>query len=498
MKEKKLKLITEILAIIVICLVSFVGIYKQDMNKMKNQVKGYDLSKDLEGYRELVFEVSDATEVTDENGKVLGSTDEYSDSTIQTNSYQKTDTKVNADEDLTSENYEKAKLILETRLKNLQIEDYNISVDTQNGTIYLQIPENDSTDHIVSNLLQVANFKIKDSTDTSKVFITNEDLKNISAVYNTTTEGTTVYLQIEFNKTGKNILKDLSTGEYAKKEEQDEEKNSEEDTDNENEEDENAVEAEAEVSTENETNTSDEENTENEESESDETDSKKEITLSIDSNDMITTSFDTPIENGVINLSMNKATTDTDSISDSLQSASTIAAIVNSGKMPITYKISENNYISTDFSKSMIQKVIYAIAIIVIIAIVLLIAKYRLRGLIAGIAYIGFVAIDLLLIRYTNVSISIESIVAGIIILVINYIVTYRLVKINETDVELKKATYLNEFKSIIMKTIPILIIAVIFAFVGWTKISTFGMFVFWGLLLSIIYNYVLTKDMLY
>ena len=47
MKGKKLKLITEILAILVICLVSFVGVYKQDMNKMQNQVKGYDFSKDL-------------------------------------------------------------------------------------------------------------------------------------------------------------------------------------------------------------------------------------------------------------------------------------------------------------------------------------------------------------------------------------------------------------------------------------------------------------------
>ena len=33
-----------------------------------------------------------------------------------------------------------------------------------------------------------------------------DDLKKISAVYNTTSSGTTVYLQIEFNKNGKNIL----------------------------------------------------------------------------------------------------------------------------------------------------------------------------------------------------------------------------------------------------------------------------------------------------
>ena len=65
MKERKLKLITEILAIIVICLISFVGIYTKNANRMENQVKDYDLSKDLKGYRELVFKVSDATEGTE-------------------------------------------------------------------------------------------------------------------------------------------------------------------------------------------------------------------------------------------------------------------------------------------------------------------------------------------------------------------------------------------------------------------------------------------------
>lgn len=47
MKEKNLKLITKILAILVICLVSFIGIYTQKANKMENIVKGYSFTKDL-------------------------------------------------------------------------------------------------------------------------------------------------------------------------------------------------------------------------------------------------------------------------------------------------------------------------------------------------------------------------------------------------------------------------------------------------------------------
>ncbi len=497
MKGKKLKIITGILAILVICLVSFVGVYKQNMNQMQNQVKGYHLTKDLKGYRELVFEVSDATEVLDSEGNIVGNTDNYSDETIASYSYQKTENKINGEENLNLENYQKAKKIIETRLKSLGVEDYNIGLDTQNGTIYLQIPEDNTTDHTVSNILQVGNFEIRDSEDSSKVYITNDEIKNVAALYNTTTTGTTVYLEIEFNETGRNILKEISGGEYATQEESSETNTTDNSTQTENTvETENAVEAEA--TTENQTEeSSSTEGEENSTSETTEEDTQKEITLAIDDNDMITTSFDTAIEDGIIDLSMGQETTDAESITDTLQSTSTIALLVNSGKMPLTYKISQNSYINTDISQDMVQKVIYVIAILVIIAVLFLIVKYRLRGLIAGLAYIGFIALDLLLIRYTNVSISLESLVAAIIILMINYIITMQLLKINEKDSEQRKTEQAEQFKSMILRLVPIFIISIIFAFVSWTKIYTFGMFMFWGVLLSVIYNYIVTKNML-
>lgn len=493
MKEKKLKLITEIIAIVVICLISFVGIYKGQANKMENQVKSYDLGKDLSGYRELIFKVSDATEVLDSSGKVVGNTDSYTDSTIESNSYQKTENKINAEQDLTEENYEKAKSILQTRLNTLNVEDYNISVDKQNGTIYLQLPEDNETDHIVSNILQVAKFEIKDSEDTSKVFLTNDDIKKVSTVYNTTSSGTTVYLEFRFNKTGKNVLGELSEGDYATKENttsnSTENTNStEEDSTDENNTDENEN-----------TNTADgennDENTSQEDTSKEET--QKKIILSVDNNDMVTTSFDTKIEDGVIDLSMNQATTDQDSISDSLQSASTIAAVINSGKMPLTYKIAENNYINSDITKTDLSNVIYFVIIVSIIALAILVIKYKLKGAIASIAFVGFAGLYLLLVRYTNVSVTLESICALAIVLAINYLITYKLLSIKETDNEIKSKVYTKEFKAIIVKSIPIFIIAVVFAFIKWTKISTFGMFIFWGLLLSLIYNYIITRDML-
>ena len=502
MKGKKLKIITGILAILFIALVSFVGVYQQNMNQMENQVKGYSFTKDLQGYRELVFEVSDATEVHDSEGNLVGNTDNYSDETIESYSYEKTDIKVNPEENLTIDNYQKAKSVIETRLKSLGVEDYNLSLNTDKGTIYVQIPENNETDHVISNILQVSNFEIRDSSDRSQVFLTNDDIKTALALYNTTESGTTVYLQLEFNKNGRTKLEELSAGEYATKEETDNTNTTNESTNTTEEantaEDENAVEAEANISTNEATeDTADDSTTDESEDTTSEENTQKEIVLAIDENEMITTSFDTPIEDGIIDLSMGQASTDTDTISDTLQSTSTIALLINSGKLPLTYKITENNYINTDISEEIIQKIIYVIAGITILALLFMIVKFKSKGILAAIAYIGFVAIDLLLIRYTNVPISIESIVAAVIILTINYGLSYQLLKIKETDLEQRKIQYDNVFKFGLWTLLPIFIISIIFVFANWTKIYTFGMFMFWGILLSLIYNYLVTKNML-
>ena len=506
MKNKKLKLITEILAILIICLVSFVGVYGQNANKMVNKVKGYDLAKDLKGYRELVFSVSDAVEVKSSEGDVVGNTDTYSDSDIESYSYTKTENKVNSDENLTLENYKKCKEIIENRLKSLNVEDYNLSLNTENGTINLQIPEDNDTDHTASNILQVSKFEIRDSEDSSNVFITNDNIKNISSAYNTTEEGTTVYLQILLDKDGANKLKELSTGEYATKPE---EENTDTENDEENQtEDENAVEAEAEITTEGEesnesTDTENEEEPKAEEENSDEEnadeekDDQKKIVLAIDRNDMITTSFDEPINDGVISLSMGQATKDSEEISDQLKSTSTIALLVKSGKMPLTYKVSENNYVNTDITQDTVQKILIVIGVITLIGLILFIKKYKLRGLIAAISYIGFIALYLLVVRYTNVEITLEGITASVIILIINYILTNNLLKIKDVNKEEKSKIYLTELKSWIIKLLPIFIISIIFVFIKWTRITSFGMNIFWGIILSIIYSYLLTRDML-
>lgn len=492
MKGNKIKLFTEILAIVVIVLVSFVGVYKQDYNKMINQVKEYKYSKDLDGYREVVLEVSSEENKSTEN-ETNNETTENKDAT-ETTEEKNVDNEENKENEKTEENshyeeYRDSKKLIEKRLSLLGVQDYTISQNEENGSIYLQIPENEETDHILSNLLQKGNFEIKDSEDSSKVFVNNDNLKKVSTVYNNSTEGTTVYLQFEFDKNGKNILKEISSGEYKTNQE-----DSTDETENSNEtENENAVDAEAEVKTQDsETEENSETNTDSEtNSESDKENKQKKIVLSIDDNDLITSSFDEVLETGAINLSMNKATKDQDSINDTLRSASTISNVLNSGKMPLTYEIKQNSYIQTDITQDKLNKAYIVIGVVFVIALIYMIIKYKTKGITAAIANIGFLALDLLLIRYTNVAISLESIVIGTVVLAINYLFVYEMLKMEEnTKIQ-------NLFKSQILKVVPIVLIAIIFAFSKVTKLSTAGMFLFWGITLSFIYNYTLTRDMI-
>lgn len=483
MKEKKLTVIVKILAILAICLISFFGIYVKENNQYKNKVKDYKLASDLTGYRQLVFEISDATIVNDSEGNKLGNTDMYSDEKISQNNYQKTEVKVNSDDDRNDESYQKVKSIIEKRLKGLGITNYNISVDNQNGKIFLDMIENDETDHAISNLLQVGKFQIRDSKDSEKVIINGNDLKKVSAVYNTTENGTTVYLQIELNKDATKKFADITENEYKTIE---------------NTTTENTTTQTDEVTTQVET-SEENENTENTTTEENvaEAQEQKQVILAIDDNNMVTTSFDEAIKDGIIDLSMGASSKDADTVSNSLKTTSTIALILNSGEMPLTYKVTQNQYVNQNISNQCRKYALYGTIVLSAILIFAMIAKFKIRGLKGAISFGGFIALYLLIIRYTNVAISLGGIVAIIVISIISYLETINLLKINEADEEIKNKQITKEYISFILRIVPFFIVSIVFSFILWETIATFGMVAFWGIVLVLIYNYVVTRKLI-
>lgn len=459
MKEKTMKtvkILTITLLVILISMISFVGIYQKNKNKMENKVKDYSYSMSLNGARTIKLKVN--TESTD-------------------------DVPNNSEEVLTAENYKKSKEVIEKRLNKMNVEEYTTSVNGTTGEITIQIPEqNSQTDTIIGNLNTVGKFEILDS-ETKEVLLNNDDIKSSEVLYNTTNSGTSVYLQIEFNKNGKDKLKNISQTYVSVN-------NTTNNTT------ENNVAKNTTSETENEaTNTTTE-------GSSDTATTEKKITMKIDDQEIMSTSFDEPITTGKIQLSVGSATTDKTTLQNYVDQAQSVATTLDTGKLPVKYDLEKNQYILPKLTTQDLIKVEIAIAIIAVVGIIILIVKHKLNGLLAGIAYVGLSAVYMLVVRYTNVTISIESIAGIIIVLILNYIFTTMFLnKIEELNKEkaenlMKKATGAT-YKKFYLRIIPICIMAIAFSFIKWVTISSFGMITFWGIVIIAIYNAIITRYLL-
>lgn len=459
MKEKTMKtvkILTITLLVILISMISFVGIYQKNKNKMENKVKDYSYSMSLNGARTIKLKVN--TESTD-------------------------DVPNNSEEVLTAENYKKSKEVIEKRLNKMNVEEYTTSVNEATGEITIQIPEqNSQTDTIIGNLNTVGKFEILDS-ETKEVLLNNDDIKSSEVLYNTTNSGTSVYLQIEFNKNGKDKLKNVSQTYVSVN-------NTTNNTT------ENNVAENTTSETENEaTNTTTE-------GSSDTATTEKKITMKIDDQEIMSTSFDEPITTGKIQLSVGSATTDKTTLQNYVDQAQSVATTLDTGKMPVKYDLEKNQYILPETTTQDLVKIEIAVAIIALVGIIILIVKHKLNGLLAGIAYVGLSAVYMLVVRYTNVTISIESIAGIIIVLILNYIFTTMFLnKIEELNKEkaenvMKKATG-ETYKKFYLRIIPICIMVITFSFVKWVPISSFGMITFWGIVIIAIYNAIITRYLL-
>ena len=443
---KTIKIITIILLIVLISMIGFFGIYKQNKNQMSNIVKDYTYAMDINGARTLKLTLNS------ENG----------------------------DDVKTAENYETAKTIIEKRLKKLDVQEYKIGVNEETGEITVQIPENTQTDEIVSNLTTVGKFEIIDS-ETKDVLLDNSSIKSSKVLYNTTQSGTSVYLEISFDKNGKNKLEEISKT-YVKSENNTTENTTSEDTN----------------STEEKENNTEETNTTSENS----TSTEKKITMKIDDDEIMSTSFDETITTGKIQLSVGQASTDSSTVQGYVKQAQNVATVLDTGKLPVKYDVEKNQYVLSNISKQDLIYVAIAMAVVAIIGIIVLIVKYKTNGLLAGISYIGLSALYLIAIRYTNVTISIDSIFAIGIILILNYIFTNMLLsnirKMNDSKVENAVGKSVSEtYKKFFMRIIPICVVVITFCFANWIPMNSFGMTAFWGIVIIAIYNAIITNGLL-
>ncbi len=472
---KGLKILTIILVVVLITMIGFFGIYTQKQNRMEDVVKGYSLAMDLGGSRIVSIKPEEVTKTTikDSEGNVIE--EELTDEEINEKGYTKEEKDENA-EKVTKENIEKTKQYILKRLKRIGVQNYIIKTDDQTGEITLELEENDDTDEIVSNVGTTGKFEIVDS-ESQEVLMTNDDIKSVDVMYSTLTNGTSVYMVINFNNDGKQKFQDVTEKYKTVENKTDENTTTEEGTENE---------------------TAENETTDNELSD-DTKEEQKQIALKIDGQDMMTTSFDEVITTGKLSLSIGQPSTKSEVVNSNAKRVQRMAAMLEDGPLPIDYEVNGNEYVLSDIETSDMQKIILGFIIVSAILLLILIFKYKLNGLLSSISFIGGAALLLILLRYTNVILSIEGLFGIAIVLFINYLLITSILKNikekenEQTVLKIIKKTYGSFF----LKVLPIYIMAVVFCFIDWLPIANFGMVIFWGLLLMALYNFIITVPML-
>ena len=442
---KKIKITTIILAIILVTLVTFGGVYIKTQNRMENKVKEYTLGRELEGARKVELKVK----TTDES---------------------KTNT-----ENLTEENYQIVKNTIEKRLNNLGAEDYTISLNKEDGTIKVELAENETTDTYAYFLTANGKVQIKEK-DANTELLSDSMVEKSIYTYTADSEAKyQVYVELQLTEEGQakieeiknnyailvNEVEEIEAAEEAKKEK-----------------------AEGENKTEGETTT--ETTTENSEP------TKKIAVLTIAGSE-----YDIEkIEKNKVTVRVGTKTNNSSSINNNIALAAEMTMLINSGKYPVEYEINDNKFIYTDITEEQMLYLGIAVAIVILAICVIFTVKYKTKGALVSVSSIGFISILLLILRYTNVNISIEGIGAIILVLAFNYRMNQIILNKTKTANMVNEAV-ISTYKEIFLKLVPVMIITLVFCFAKWTNLTSFGLIMFWGLLLMAVYNIIVTKTLL-
>ena len=468
--QKRLNVILVVLIIVLVSIISFVGIFYQSRNEMVSRIPEYKSGTNIKGHRIVTLEVSeDGTKSGEESTENKTTENEVAENETSNNEKSK-NTENNAD------NYKKSAEIIKKRLKNLKVEDYSVSLDENTGKIEIDLPENDQTDIILSDITQKGNFQIADSS-TNELLLSNSDIKSVDVGKQVNGSYTVVYMNINFNMQGAKKFKNV-TVKYQNNV-------SENTIATENTTEENTT------TTENST----EENTTSDES-ADSSNESRQVVLKIDNTTMMTTSFTEVIDNGTLSLTIGSSK-DNDEIQTYVYGGDNLAAIIENEAMPLQYEIKGNTYVASEIGTSNIKIIVYVEIAIALVISLYLIIRYRVKGIMATILSIGYVAILLLAIRYANVVLSIEGILAIALSFVVNTVFNIMLlnrIKEKNMTAEEKKQKYNEALKRYSLSIIPIVIIAVVCCLVNWDAIYSFGMVMFWGIIISIIYNLTFTN----
>ena len=350
---KKIRTVALILLITLIALIAFAGVFGKSLNQFKNIIPDYTYGMELNGTRELKFVVDTSEEekevYVDDDGNILGevkdsssnsnvslSTDNSSETTETEKtelSYAKETRKIKKNDDsvLTKDNYEKTKKVIQNRFNKQGISEYDIRLDNVTGAIVVDVPDSSDINSIYELVQTKGNIQIIDN-QTGIVLIDGKNVKKVEAVYSSSaSEGYRTMLQITFDQTGADKLKEISN-QYV--EVKDEEGNS----------------------------------------------TKTYVQISLDGQTMLTTYFGEELNDGIIQIPVGDTTKDVSEFKNLYTTAQFMATIMNDGQTPVVYKLNSDNFIKSEFTEQDI--IIAKVALVVILVLVTVIFSIKFKWVI--------------------------------------------------------------------------------------------------------------------
>ncbi len=429
-----------ILIIILICFISFIGIYQKKLNKMENIIPEYLLGMEYGEKRVVRLDVDLGTKTIyyDENGNEIEHIHEDGE---DEESIISEEVLVNKEEAKTKENFEKTKSILKKRLKDMGAGEYHIRQD-DGGNFAIELLEDDYTDAYIQVLATKGTFLIADST-TGERLLGNNNIKNAQMVtYQDETGYVTAYLVVNFDEEGTKKLEEISNT-YI--EQTDEEGNT----------------------------------------------TTKNVLIMLDGQTLLNTYFGQTMSTGELQIPIGEETNSGEELAAYMLQGQQIATVLRHGELPLTYEIGYNNTLSSSFTENNIQVAIIAIAIIIAMMVIYLILIYKVKGILAAFTWIGFIAVLLLALRYANCIFTPSCIVAIAIVSIWEFIFVNALIR-NKEDKEFIK---LLVHYAII--AIPMYIISIVATFDTAIAINSFGTALFWGNTLMVLYNLIVANNLI-
>lgn len=468
MNFKKVRTIAVILIMVLISVVAFGGLYVKKQGVWQNLLPDFNYGMELKGIRELRFSLDNTEEekevYVDDNGNIMGEVaeehdtetseekttenqegqatenqaEQNSDETVSGYKKEKRVVKANNEEDININNFEKSKKVIQKRLESLSSYEYNIRIDTITGELVVEVPDDDNLEIEKSLISTIGKIEIVDH-DTGLILIGNNHVKKAQTINSQSEEGYQFYLQLQFDKAGSDKLTNISK-EYIS--------------------------------------TTDGEGTE----------TIKYISVKLDGQELLTTYFGEEVTNGMIQIPMGDVVKEAESFNDTRDRVQRIAEVVNGDMMPLAYVLTSDNYVKSVITDDMILIAEIIFAVVIAVVSIFMIIKYKLKGLILSLISIGYIALLTLVMRYTNVTITLNGLIAFISVIAINYVFNIKILNTLKS-ISNTRAAFGKVMKELYLTIIPVCIIAIIFTFMSGIVISSIGMVLFWGLLLQAIYN---------